>query len=450
MGKKNKKRNEKLVNSSQNYNKNDHMANNKEPSLINGNDLYLPDPKPCNDNHLPLIGKCSNQKVKEYYERQNNLLESYKADSEKVQNSESKKRKSLKSKNNIKRRNSKVIEKVDEVKIHKQLDSYRDACQNIYFKSPEYILSTPGSRKSEEAKEIDETGSAARKLAFITLLVNITLTLAKCVASYLSGSLSIISSLVDSLVDITSGVVIWLTSRAIKNRDPYTYPRGRTRLEPLALIIVSVIMSVASIQMIVQSLESIISETVDPTIELPTLLIMISTILTKMALVVVCKRFQDDPSIQVLAQDHRNDCISNFVALLCAYGAQHLWIYLDPIGAILVSIYIACTWFLTGKEHLAMLSGKSADPDFINRIIKMCLEHDDRIDFLDTVYVYHYGTKFLVEVHIVLDQEMKLKDSHDIAESLQTNIESLPEVERAFVHCDYEYEHLPEDEHKVV
>lgn len=153
-------------------------------------------------------------------------------------------------------------------------------------------------------------------------------------------------------------------------------------------------MSVASIQMIVQSLESIISKTVDPTIELPTLLIMISTILTKMALVIVCKRFirsfaprpldpytffslfrfQDDPSIQVLAQDHRNDCISNFVALLCAYGAQHLWIYLDPIGAILVSIYIACTWFLTGKEHLAMLSGKSADPDFINRIIKVLFE----------------------------------------------------------------------------
>ena len=61
------------------------MANNKEPSLINGNDLYLPNPTPCNENHVPLIGKCSNQKVKEYYERQNNLLESYKADSEKVQ-----------------------------------------------------------------------------------------------------------------------------------------------------------------------------------------------------------------------------------------------------------------------------------------------------------------------------------------------------------------------------
>lgn len=82
-------------------------------------------------------------------------------------------------------------------------------------------------------------------------------------------------------------------------------------------------------------------------------------------------RFKKDASVNVLAQDHRNDCISNTVALLCAISATHLWIYLDPIGAILVSIYIAVTWFSTGKEHITMLSGRSAEPGFINRIIKV-------------------------------------------------------------------------------
>lgn len=57
--------------------------------------------------------------------------------------------------------------------------------------------------------------SRAHLLAKITLLINVSLTIAKFFASYFSGSLSIISSLVDSLVDITSGIVIWATSRAI-------------------------------------------------------------------------------------------------------------------------------------------------------------------------------------------------------------------------------------------
>lgn len=30
--------------------------------------------------------------------------------------------------------------------------------------------------------------------------------------------------------------------------------------------------------------------------------------------------------------------------------------------------------------------------------VQVCIDHDPRISHLDTVYVYHYGTKFLVEV----------------------------------------------------
>ena len=45
---------------------------------------------------------------------------------------------------------------------------------------------------------------------------------------------------------------------------------------------------------------------------------------------------------------------------------------------------------------------------------------------------------------------MKLRESHDIGESLQLKIERLPEVERAFVHLDYEWEHDPYSEHKQV
>jgi divalent metal cation (Fe/Co/Zn/Cd) transporter len=63
--------------------------------------------------------------------------------------------------------------------------------------------------------------------------------------------------------------------------------------------------------------------------------------------------------------------LSNSVALVCAYCAQRFWIYLDPLGAIIVAIYIAITWYFTGKEQLVRLSGKSAEPEFINRIIKV-------------------------------------------------------------------------------
>jgi divalent metal cation (Fe/Co/Zn/Cd) transporter len=95
---------------------------------------------------------------------------------------------------------------------------------------PKCVTNTPADSK----KCLSRTSLMAK----ITLLSNIILTIAKLVASYLSGSLSIISSLVDSIVEITSGIVIWVTSHAINKSDPYIYPVGRSRLEPIALVIV--------------------------------------------------------------------------------------------------------------------------------------------------------------------------------------------------------------------
>ena len=49
-----------------------------------------------------------------------------------------------------------------------------------------------------------------------------------------------------------------------------------------------------------------------------------------------------------------------------------------------------------------------------------------------------------MECHIVLPEEMSLRVAHDIGESLEIKIESMEDVERAFVHLDYEWEHAPE------
>ena len=56
---------------------------------------------------------------------------------------------------------------------------------------------------------------------------------------------------------------------------------------------------------------------------------------------------------------------------------------------------------------------------------------------------YHSGDKLNVEVDVVLDEGAKLKDSHDLGESLQYVLESVPMVDRAFVHLDYKRWNLP-------
>ena len=90
------------------------------------------------------------------------------------------------------------------------------------------------------------------------------------------------------------------------------------------------------------------------------------------------------------------------------------------------------------------MTGKTASPELLQTLTFIARNHHEDIVAIDTVRAYHYGYKYIVELDIVLDPEMPLRDAHDIGEALQNKLESIEKVERAFVHLDYEWEHKPE------
>lgn len=337
-----------------------------------------------------------------------------------------------------------------------------------YYKAQDELIEAYEEIQLEIGDDMDNAEAATvlrRKAEFyakLSLFTNVLLFAAKAVASVLSGSISIISSLVDSSVDLAAGIVIWITARMVQRRDPYVYPQGRTKLEPIAIIILSVIMSFASVQLIRESVEKMFGlhdySTVPPTVDIATIVITISAVVSKLVLFLLCRRIQS-PSVQALAQDHRNDVVSNSFAIIFGYlGSTQLLnktgeyglVYMDPIGAMIISIYIIFSWCVTGYTQIKHLTGHTAKPDFLKKLTWICVNHHHKVRFVDTVRAFHFGSNFLVEVDIVLPEEMKLVEAHDIGEALQKKLERLSDVERAFVHLDYEYEHKPSSEHKTV
>lgn len=299
------------------------------------------------------------------------------------------------------------------------------------------------SMDSEDGKELNI--SVAIRLS---LLCNIGLLVSKAVAAHLSGSMSIISSLVDSAVDLMSGLVVCYMSHAIKCTNYYEYPEGKTRLEPISIVVLAVIMAVASIQVIITSVTKIIENSANPDITTGTIAIIAATVVIKMLLFLYCRHIKS-PSTNVLAQDHRNDVLSNAVALGFGFLGFKVWRNADPLGAILISIYIFLGWYRTGRQQIRDLTGHAACPLILQKLLWVCMTHDPRIQFIDTLRAYHFGYNILVEAHIVLPSDMNLCEAHDIGESLQNKLESYSEVERAFVHIDYDFEHHPSMEHKM-
>jgi len=125
---------------------------------------------------------------------------------------------------------------------------------------------------------------------------------------------------------------------------------------------------------------------------------------------------------------------------------NYTW-WLDPVGSILISLYIIFSWIRQMFPKINNLIGRAATPDFIQRITKIVVDHDNRIQGIDKCYAYHIGDGIFVEVDIILNPNLLLKESHDIGEGLQHKIEKIEDVERCFVHIDYQEDG---EEHKEI
>jgi cation diffusion facilitator family transporter len=306
-----------------------------------------------------------------------------------------------------------------------------------------------GGEEEQEEEEVPEPRPVAVAIHG-SFGLNVVLLAVKIVASVMSRSMAVIASAADSLLDLLSGTVLVVTHWIVQRRrstDNMRYPQGKSRIEPIGVFAFAIIMMLSSLQIIIEAVRRFFTE---PDIDVGpvTLTILAFTILSKAFMCWYCRRVGKtyrSGAAAAYGNDHRNDVLTNCVGVgtaLAAYYVPTLW-FLDGTGAICIALYIITCWLRTGNEQLGFLTGQGASPMLLQQLTYISANHDPRIKFVDTVRAYHFGVNYLVEVDIGLPEDMSLKESHDIAESLQHRLEQFEDVERAFVHNDYEWEHSP-------
>lgn len=279
----------------------------------------------------------------------------------------------------------------------------------------------------------EETGSQSRVVSiaiYMNLAANTLLLAMKIVVVALSSSVSLLASLVDAALDFLSTAIIWVTTRLIADNDQYSYPIGRRRLEPVGILVFSVIMITSFVQVALEGFSKIIGDDHEIVrLSGPAIAIMAATVVIKGGCWVWCRLIKNS-SVQALAQDAMTDVVFNIFSIifpLVGYYASVWW--LDPLGGILLSFWVIFNWAQTSSTHIRNLTGCAASADERNVLLYLTMRFAKTIKQIQGLQAYHAGDKLNVEVDLVLDEYTTLRDSHDLGESLQYVLESVPNGE---------------------
>ncbi|KAF5393244.1 hypothetical protein D9757_000681 [Collybiopsis confluens] len=317
--------------------------------------------------------------------------------------------------------------------------------KDIYRIPDERTALLSGQERTEDEDDNDESRIVIVAI-YINLAANTVLLVGKIIITLLTSSLSVLASLVDSVLDFLSTVIVWITTHLIRSsaKDKYGYPVGRRRLEPVGVLVFSVIMVTSFFQVLLESANRLIGD--DHSIVRLTnsaVIIMATTVVVKLACWLWC-RLVKNSSVQALAQDAMTDVVFNIFSIIFPLVGYYLSVWwLDPLGGLLLSLYVIINWSRTSTQHIRNLSGKTASPADHSILLYLTMRFASSIKQIQGLQAYHAGDKLNVEVDIVCDEGLRLRESHDLGESLQYVLESVPMVERAFVHLDYRGWNLP-------
>jgi cation diffusion facilitator family transporter len=294
----------------------------------------------------------------------------------------------------------------------------------------------------DERERRQKAAKRAKWAINVNVVANILLLAGKAFAAFTTGSLSLVASLVDSALDLLCTLIVWSTNKLVMWRLHglrRRFPVGMRRLEPLGILVFSIIMVISFVQILQESVQRLMGPHGDPEI-LSTAAIasLVATIVVKGIIGLGCRPIKTT-QVQALVQDCKTDVHFNTLSLLfplIGYKANVWW--LDPMGAGLLSLFIIYDWGQTCFENIVRLSGEAPCDDTQHKLVYLAHRFAPVVSGVKNITSYHAGDGVWAEFDIVLEPDTRLHRAHDIAETLQYCAEGLPEVDRAFVSTDYD------------
>ncbi len=282
--------------------------------------------------------------------------------------------------------------------------------------------------------------SKGRKSTIIGACLNALLAVGKITGGILGHSFALVADGIESSADILSSLVVYIgLNYAVKPRDN-NHPYGHGKAEPIAALAVGLALVGAAIAIAIQSVREIVTPHALPA---PfTLIILAGVLVVKEILfhyVVRVGKEINSIAVQTDAWHHRSDAITSalaFVGISIALIGGTGWESADDWAALVASFIILCSAFSQIRSALAELSDV-APPTTIQDEVKAVAKLVPGVEDLDKCFVRKMGLEFYVDLHVIVDGKLSVREGHGIAHEVKSAILSTyPRITEVLVHVE--------------
>jgi ferrous-iron efflux pump FieF len=275
-----------------------------------------------------------------------------------------------------------------------------------------------------------------------------TLILVKVVAWSLTGSLSLLSTLVDSVLDAAASLLNLFAVRVALEPADHDHRFGHGKAEPLAGLAQAAFIGGSAVFLIVEGTSRFLDPVPVERSGLGIGIMVLSIVLT-LALVAFQRfvvRRTRSVAIQADSLHYAGDVLINasvIVSLILAAWADMTWA--DPAFAIAIAGYLLYNAWTVLRNSLTYLMDREFDEADRQRILEIARDHDQVIDAHD-LRTRSSGPHRFIQFHLEMDRDLTLWAAHGIADQVEARIhEAFPGAD-ILIHQDpsgLEEEHEP-------
>lgn len=285
-----------------------------------------------------------------------------------------------------------------------------------------------------------ERFAAAQKCTWVSVWINLLLTLLQLVVGYFGRSQALIADGLHSLSDLLSDFLVLLANRQSNRHADAEHPYGHARIETAATLLLGSALTALGVALLIAAGMRLQDPQNLQTVHPATFWIALLTLSAKEGLfrylMSVAKRVRS----QLLAANawhSRSDAASSLIVLAGIGGNLLGFTFLDSIAAAVVGVMIAHMGGKLALQAMAELIDTGLDAEEVGEI-RQTLLGTPGVRGLHELRTRKMADHALVDAHIMVDPKISVSEGHYIAESARQAVLNKHHVMDVLVHIDPE------------